>query len=48
MFRLAFLYTKKAECEAEANLDEGDDSEEGIRIKAHHITKIAAELLLDL
>jgi hypothetical protein len=42
------FFKKKAECEAEADLDEGDDSAEGIRIKAHHITKIAAELLLDL
>lgn len=37
----------QAECETEAKLEE-DDSSEGVRIKAHHITKIAAELLLDL
>ncbi|KAI2498996.1 hypothetical protein MHU86_15500 [Fragilaria crotonensis] len=37
----------EAECETEAKLEE-DDSSEGVRIKAHHITKIAAELLLDL
>jgi hypothetical protein len=44
----AVVYIEKAECEAEANQDEGDVSAEGILIKAHHITKIAAELLLDL
>ena len=49
LIMLLFAFSKKkAECEAEADLDEGGDSTEGIRIKAHHITKIAAELLLDL
>jgi hypothetical protein len=35
----------QAECEREVNVDE--DTPGGVQIKAHNITKVAAELLMD-